>query len=51
MLAEKNNNENDIHETHSEHKHYDESQVSERENFYINFKENKQVFSPKVLHY
>jgi hypothetical protein len=38
MLAEKHNHGNDIQETHTEHKHRDESQISERGNFCINFK-------------
>ena len=38
MLAEKHNHGNDIQETHIEHKQHDESQISERGNFFINFK-------------
>ena len=38
MLAEKHNHGNDIQETHTEHKHHDESQNYERGNLCINFK-------------
>ena len=38
MLAEKYNRGNDIQETHTEHKHRDKYQISERGNFCINFK-------------
>jgi hypothetical protein len=30
MLEEKHNHGNDIQETHTEHKHHDESQISEK---------------------
>ena len=39
MLEEKDNHGNDIQETHIEHKHCDESQISKRRNLCINFKE------------